>query len=311
MANEPRELHSAEYFGEDRDHWWDHDSVAFLLHRWGLNRAKRILDVGCGVGHWGRVLLPHMPADAVLTGVDREPEWVTQATANARKRGLGDRTRYIRGLAEKVPFPDGSFDLVTCQTVLIHVPDCRAVILEMLRVLEPGGAILLAEPNNMAQSQAVGSHRFHESIEQRLALTRFQLTCERGKEALGEGNNSIGELIPKLLSEAGLRDIRISQSGHASPLIPPYESAAQRALRDQILDWAARDFWIWSKADSQRYFLAGGGSLPEFEQLWALAKDLARAEADGLKQENLYSAGGSVCYLFAATKAASQRDHAP
>jgi len=296
--------HSAEYFGEFRDHWWDEGFVSFLLGAWGLGGQRRVLDVGCGVGHWGRVLLPHLPGDATLVGVDREREWVERAHAIAAAKGIDGRARYVQGDARSLPFADGAFDLVTCQTVLIHVPDSRAVIAEMIRVLAPGGYLLTAEPNNMAGTQIVGSPRFHEPVEQRLAMTRFQLVCERGKESLGEGNNSIGELVPGLFAAAGLEGVKVCQSSHASPLIPPYRTASERALRDQILDWADRDFWAWSKDDTRRYFGAGVGDPAEFEQLWDLAMGLGRQEADGLRRETLHCAGGSVFYIVAGWKSA-------
>lgn len=302
VESDGKQPHSAEYFGETRDHWWDPDFLAALLRRWGLTGCQRVLDVGCGVGHWGRVLLPHLSVEAQLVGFDREAEWVAQASARAKAAGIHERARYIQGDALHMPFSDAAFDLVTCQTVLIHMSDCRAVIREMMRVLEPGGHVLVAEPNNIASSQAVGSARFHEPVEQRLAMTRFQLVCERGKESLGEGNNSIGELVPGMFSEAGLQNVQVCQSSRASPLLPPYTSAAEQALRTQIIEWADRDFWIWSREDTRRYFLAGGGSAPEFESHWKLAMGLSRTEADALRAGRYHGAGGSICYLVSGTK---------
>jgi SAM-dependent methyltransferase len=295
--------HSAEYFGDDRDHWWDPEFVALILRSWGLGEVRRVLDIGCGVGHWGRVLLPHLPPDATVVGVDRELEWVAKAQAIASTKGIADRTTYVQGDAGDLPVADGVFDLVTCQTVLIHVPDCRAVIREMLRVLRPGGCVLVAEPNNMVASQIVASTRFDEPIEQRLAMTRFQLVCERGKAALGEGNNSVGELLPGIFAELGLRGVRVCQSNRAMAMIPPYASAAEQALRDQAIDWAQRDFWIWSKPDTRRYFHAGGGTDADFETLWQLAMSLSSREADALRGATYHSAGGGVCYLVAGWKA--------
>jgi SAM-dependent methyltransferase len=297
-------LHSPEYFGEQRDHWWDPEFVSLLLRRWALHQHRRILDVGCGIGHWGRLLLPHLPSNATLMGADREPEWVAKASAIATSRGIGHRTEYTRADANALPFADDAFDLVTCQTLLLHVPDPLAVIREMARVLRPGGHLLVAEPNNLASSQAVGSTRFHEPIDQRIAMTRFQLTCERGKAALGEGNNSIGELMPGLFIEAGLDDVKVCQSDRALPLLPPYASDAERAFRDQMLDWSTRDFWIWSRSDTQRYFLAGGGHPDQFESLWNLAMSLAHADAAALQDKSYHTAGGSIIYLVAATKKA-------
>ena len=72
MTDSAPQPHSAEYFGESRDYWWRADFVAFLLERWRLRGSRQVLDVGCGVGHWGRVLMRHLPEDATLSGVDRE-----------------------------------------------------------------------------------------------------------------------------------------------------------------------------------------------------------------------------------------------
>src|SRR5689334_22752969 len=75
--------HSEDWFGDERDHWWNQDFLALMARRWRLDRVKRVLDVGCGQGHWGRALLPHLPR-ASLTGIDPEPEWVTRAGELAR-----------------------------------------------------------------------------------------------------------------------------------------------------------------------------------------------------------------------------------
>jgi ubiquinone/menaquinone biosynthesis C-methylase UbiE len=91
-----------------------------------------------------------LPSDATIVGVDREPEWVKRAAQSAKARGVGRRMRYVPGDAEELGFGDASFDLVTCQTLLMHVATPRTVIREMLRVTTPGGLMLVAEPHNRA-----------------------------------------------------------------------------------------------------------------------------------------------------------------
>src|SRR6516164_6699938 len=207
MANEFRTLnsHSAEYFGDTRDHWWNLDFLVLMGKRLSLDGVQDVLDVGSGVGHWGQLLANVLPHNARVQGVDRDPLWVEKAAARAAAHGLADRFTYRVALAEKLPFADASFDLVTCQTILIHTPDPGAVVDEMVRVARPGGLILAAEPNNVARA-------------------RLQLICERGKAALGEGNNSIGDLVPSLFAERALVDVRVYVNDKAEILLPPYDS---------------------------------------------------------------------------------------
>lgn len=293
--------HSAEYFGEWRDYWWDPEFVALVIRSWGLDKSERVLDVGCGVGHWGRVLLPHLP-EAELVGVDREAEWVKKAGDKAAERGFGGRTRYVQGDGGSLPFGDGEFDLVTCQTVLMHVADPRAVIREMMRVARPGGCVLATEPNNMASTQIVGNTRIDEPIETRMALTEFQLRCERGKIALGEGNNSIGDVLPGMFAEMGLRRVEARQSSRASYLVPPYSSPGEKALRGQMIEWAKRGFNMYGLEKTRQYYLAGGGTAAEFERLWKMMDEANREEARGLEEGTFHLAGGAVSYLIAGWK---------
>jgi SAM-dependent methyltransferase len=297
MSDQP---HSAAYFGDQRDFWWNADFLGLMAQRLELARVTRVLDAGAGVGHWGRVLLPFMPL-AQVTGVDREPQWVAEATRRAQAVGLAGRLTYQQGDVGQLPFTDASFDLVTCQTVLIHVPDVRAVLREFVRVLAPGGLLLVAEPNNLSGSFCVGSAR-GASLVTRLDLSRFQALCERGKAALGEGDNSVGDLLPGWFAQEGLRGVQAWVSDRASALVPPYSTPAERAQVKDLEEMDANDFWMWSRPDTQRYFLAGGGAANDFDALWELARAAARAELAAVHAGTLHQAGGSVCYLVAGRK---------
>jgi ubiquinone/menaquinone biosynthesis C-methylase UbiE len=226
MANEFRTLnsHSAEYFGDTRDYWWNLDFLELIGKRLSLDRVQDVLDVGSGVGHWGQLLAKILPSRVRVQGVDRDPLWIEKATARAAALGLADRFSYQVAVAEKLPFPDASFDLVTCQTVLIHMPDPGATVDEMVRVARPGALILAAEPNNAARALLFDSVSFHDPVDDILTRARLQLICERGKAALGEGNNSIGDLVPSLFAERNLVDVCVYLNDKADILLPPYDS---------------------------------------------------------------------------------------
>jgi SAM-dependent methyltransferase len=101
-----------------------------------LARAPRTaLDVGCGEGRFCRMLRKHGVA---TTGIDPTPELL----AYARRKDPGGT--YKEAFAERLPYEDGSFDLVVTYLTLIDIPDFRAAIGEMARVLRPGGTLLIA-----------------------------------------------------------------------------------------------------------------------------------------------------------------------
>lgn len=98
-------------------------------------RPERALDVGCGEGRFCRMLR----AKGVETvGIDPTPALL------ARARALDPAGDYRDGRAEALDFLDGAFDLVVSYLTLIDIPDIRAAIPEMVRVLKPGGRLLIA-----------------------------------------------------------------------------------------------------------------------------------------------------------------------
>lgn len=300
-AELPPDLHSAAYFGDQRDFWWNADFVALCLQRVGLSGPLRMLDAGCGVGHWGRVLLPHLPL-AHLTGVDREPRWIQEAAARAQAQGLSGQTHYQTGDVQALPFADATFDAVTCQTVLIHVLDVGLVLREFVRVLRPGGVLLIAEPNNLAGTQSVGSVRHDEPIERRLALIRLHMAIERGKIALGQGDNSVADRLPGLIAEAGLTQIRAWIADRPPMVVPPYSSADQQAFIRDFVEQFDRGWWGWSREDTQRYYLASGQNPAEFAGLWQIAREAMAQDATAMKAGQFSAAWGGLQYVFAAAK---------
>ena len=295
--------HSADYFGDTRDHWWNRDYLKLLGERWGLGAVHEALDVGCGVGHWGMLLGEQLSPDAWVIGVDREPRWVEKAAERAAARGLGGHYRYVQGTAEALPFADHSFDLVTCQTVLIHVADPAAVLREMIRVARPGGLIAVCEPNNLAHAMMADATTFAGPVDDLVAMLRLQMVCERGKTALGEGNNSVGQLLPAMFADAGLLDLKVSMNDRAVPLLPPYDAAWQRPMVEEMLDFAEREYGLWSHDETRRYYLAGGGGEADFAEHWALALRLVRRAADELRGGTYRVAGGVVGYCVSGRKA--------
>ena len=102
---------------------------------------RRILDVGCGTGYLLRQLAARVPAAVELAGVDAAPAMIETARAMAGD----DRLRFSTGVAERLPHPGQTFDLVVSTTSFDHWADQLAGLTECARVLVPGGHLVLAD----------------------------------------------------------------------------------------------------------------------------------------------------------------------
>ncbi|HSJ57242.1 MAG TPA: methyltransferase domain-containing protein [Anaerolineae bacterium] len=98
--------------------------------------AGRVLEVGCGTGHWLQVLHTTLPAPAgPFYGLDLSTGMLTQA------RARGAPLHLVRGRAGGLPFGTSSFDLVYCVNAIHHFDAPGAFVAEARRLLRPGGAL--------------------------------------------------------------------------------------------------------------------------------------------------------------------------
>lgn len=100
----------------------------------GAVQGMRVLDVGCGEGRYARVLASR---GACLTGIDQVERFVNYA------REHHPQGEYLLGRAEALPFADRAFDLVLSYLSLVDIPDYRAAVAEMCRVVKPTGRIVV------------------------------------------------------------------------------------------------------------------------------------------------------------------------
>jgi len=117
------------------------DRIAFGQSRaWICAQATGdVLEVAIGTA----LNLPYYPAEVRLTGI----EWSPAMLAHSRRRAeqLGRAVTLREGDAQALPFPDGSFDTVVCTLSLCAIRDDQRAVGEMIRVLRPGGRLLLLD----------------------------------------------------------------------------------------------------------------------------------------------------------------------
>ncbi|WP_312367550.1 methyltransferase domain-containing protein [Ensifer sp.] len=106
-------------------------------------RGKRVLDLGCGAGGAAlHIAQTHGPAQ--VTGFDVEVPVIDRARFAATRSGLAN-VSFIQSAPGRLPFVDGSFDLVFSKDALVHVPDKAAIFREIFRVLAPGGVFAASD----------------------------------------------------------------------------------------------------------------------------------------------------------------------
>lgn len=109
-----------------------------------IGAGERVLDLGSGAGTDSLVAAQMVGPGGSVTGIDMTPEMLGKARAAAAEMGV-DNVTFVEGQVERLPFEDGSFDVVISNGVIDLVPDKSAVFSEIYRVLVPGGRIQVAD----------------------------------------------------------------------------------------------------------------------------------------------------------------------
>jgi SAM-dependent methyltransferase len=300
-----RKAHSAAQFGPQRDFWWHPDFLDLMAARWRLRDASSLADIGCGLGHWSRLLYPYLRAPARFAGVDREPRWVAEGAQRFREAFPGvspELLTFRQGDAAAIPLPDNAFEVVTCQTLLMHLAQPLAALLEMLRILRPGGLLVCVEPNNLWNYLAFTSLTGTEPVEVAVRRFEFWLRYHRGQAAAGLGDHTVGDLLPGYFAQLGLADIAVHLSDRAAPVFPPYDTPAQQALLQQERASKASAMGPWNPAEVRRHFLAGGGTEELFEVVFAELNEKFTQEQGAIAGGVFHAAFGAITYLVSGRK---------
>jgi ubiquinone/menaquinone biosynthesis C-methylase UbiE len=126
-----------------RSHAWRtaENSAAYLLPQ--LRQGDRLLDVGCGPGTITADLAA-IVAPGRVTGLDPAESVLAQARDTAVERGLST-VEYVVGDVYQLEFPDDTFDVVHAHQVLQHLTDPVRALVELRRVVRPGGVVAVRD----------------------------------------------------------------------------------------------------------------------------------------------------------------------
>jgi len=136
-----------EAFGEDigQNSWLTSDEQDRFLRWLDLFPGKTVLDVACGAG--GPALRIVATSGCSVVGIDVHEHALTTASSLAAQRGLAERAEFrCTDATGPLPFPDASFDAITCIDAINHFSDRPRAVAEWARLLKVGGRLLFTDP---------------------------------------------------------------------------------------------------------------------------------------------------------------------
>jgi len=208
--------------------------------------GKKVLDTGCGLGY-GAAYMAHYAKE--ITGIDYDKETIE---SDRKQYAEIKNLDFVHGSIPPLPFPDGTFDVVTSYQFIEHIHPRKEFIKECLRVLKPGGKALITTPN-IKRSLARNPFHVHEytfeemNKEVSLYNNNFVLLGLNANERTRKYYEENGKFVRKILKWdiLGLHKILPSKI-----LFIPYNwitSMMRKQLKEQVSDAASittKDFFI-------------------------------------------------------------------
>ncbi len=112
-----------------------------LVERAAPKPTDTLLDIGTGAGH---TAITFAPAVRRVIAYDLTPQMLEEVEHNAAARGVTN-IETEQGAAENLPYPDASFELVSCRLTTHHFANLPRALAEMARVLKPGGKLIIMD----------------------------------------------------------------------------------------------------------------------------------------------------------------------
>jgi ubiquinone/menaquinone biosynthesis C-methylase UbiE len=167
-----------------------------LVARVALRRGDRVIDVACGTGIVARVARERLGPDAGIVGVDVAPAMLAVA------RAVDPTVDWRQGNATALPVSgDEPFTVLTCHQGVQFMPDKRAVLHEMRRVLAPGGRAAIAT---------------WSPLDDLPGMVELNAVAERHVGRITDSRHSFGDpgALRQALDDAGFSDVNVGRFAH-------------------------------------------------------------------------------------------------
>jgi len=202
-----------------------------LFDQIGIPLGARVVEIGCGPQGCLDVLSERVGPSGRVVGVERSDDAVGLARRLVADRGLGN-VEVLHGDARATGLPRGAFDVATARLVLVNVPRPEEIVAEAVALVRPGGVVAFHEAD-------WGAHVCDPPL---AAWTRLLDLLDAYSRANGI-DLFVGRRVPRLLRQAGLRDVQVSPLIHVYPpghgrrtiMLDFVENLTERLLAQQLI----------------------------------------------------------------------------
>jgi ubiquinone/menaquinone biosynthesis C-methylase UbiE len=216
------------------------DMLKEYLDAMAIDSAGSVLDLGCGTGIAARAIARRPAFSGRVTGIDRSPHLVGAAARLAREEGIAAKVDFRAGDSHSLDLREGEFDAVVAHTLFSHLDDPSSALMEIVRVLKPGGMVGVFDGDYASLTFASDDPAAGKATDEKIISAIVT-------------NPRIMREMPQLLSDAGLRLIGafgyvVADVGHADFWDGAIKSFARllpkagAMTESQAADWAAAMF---------------------------------------------------------------------
>lgn len=184
---------------------------------------QNVLDFGCGDGFFLSAVFPE--AEHIAIGVDVKDSRMEEA------EGLRTYSKLVSYDGDVLPFRTGEFETVISNSVLEHVPNVEQSVVEMLRVLQPGGKLLVSVMTTNWERPLIGAWLFGAPYRRWLARTQVHVSLHSPKD------------WTKLFEAAGFEVI--GRHGYLSPSVIRWMELAHYLSWPSLIVRILTGRWVW------------------------------------------------------------------
>ncbi len=196
--------------------------------------GEHLVDVGCGPGDDLLVLAKAFPEQLTLTGIELDTASLNSARARAKAAGV--RINFLQGQIRSLPLPDESADVTHCDRMFQHLENPDAALKEMIRVIKPGGRVLVVDVD---WGSLILDHPSADRTDELVDFIRDSHV-----------NGRAGRKLRGAFQRAGLKDIQAYADSvsinnwNVAKTIWGLEDAVNRMVSDRIWTQHQAEHWL-------------------------------------------------------------------